>query len=239
MLRKESEAIPEGNGPVPHQKEFRSGQPTLVDVYQKIEDVWDMKMDEITRHLEHHLTSLEQDARHPRLAMEADGPADAKTRERKEGAATTVQAMHRDSFSASRVDPGPKTNSTSFGSKAGSPSFPCRNGVLPSSEMRSPTAAGGLLPTGEATIATTTTYNPPPLWFYATEEMVTKKSILRTQILYVLYDSNFWPSASFCRRVIETKSGENRMFDPGGSRSSPRRPVLGTVASVALWGGSC
>ena len=31
MLRKESEAVPEGNGPVPRQEEFGSGQPTRVD----------------------------------------------------------------------------------------------------------------------------------------------------------------------------------------------------------------
>ena len=40
MLRKESEAVPEGNSPVPQQKEFGSGQPTLEDVYQKIEELW-------------------------------------------------------------------------------------------------------------------------------------------------------------------------------------------------------
>ena len=33
MLRKESEAVPEDNDPVPQQEKFRSGQPTLVDVY--------------------------------------------------------------------------------------------------------------------------------------------------------------------------------------------------------------
>ena len=33
------------------------------------------------------VASLEQDARQPRLAMEADGQADTKTRERTEGAA--------------------------------------------------------------------------------------------------------------------------------------------------------
>ena len=32
MLRKESEAVPEGNGPVPQQKEFGSDQPLLADV---------------------------------------------------------------------------------------------------------------------------------------------------------------------------------------------------------------
>ena len=63
--------------------------------------------------------------------MEADGQADKKTRERTEGAATAVQAMHGDSFSDSRVDPGPKTsNSTSFGVKAEPPALPCRDGVV-------------------------------------------------------------------------------------------------------------
>ena len=61
-------------------------------------------MDEITRLLEQPLASLEQDARQPRLAMETDGPADTKTRGRTEGAATVVQAMHGDSYSANRVD---------------------------------------------------------------------------------------------------------------------------------------
>ena len=46
------------------------------------------------RLLGQHLTSLEPDARQPRLAMEEDGPANTKTRERMEGAATAVQAMH-------------------------------------------------------------------------------------------------------------------------------------------------
>ena len=32
------------------------------------------------------------------------------------------------------------------------------------------------------------------------------------------YDSNFLPAAYSFRMVIETKSGENRMFDPGGSQ---------------------
>ena len=46
------------------------------------------------------LTHLEHDARHPRHAMEADGPANTKTRERTEGAAKAVQAKHGDSCTA-------------------------------------------------------------------------------------------------------------------------------------------
>ena len=31
MPLKESEVVPEGNGPIPQQEEFGSGEPTLVD----------------------------------------------------------------------------------------------------------------------------------------------------------------------------------------------------------------
>ena len=90
--------------------------------------------------------------------------------------------MRGDSFSARRVEPGPNTNLTSFGVQAEPPAPPCRDDVviesgdaaprscLPSLEMRSPKAAGGLLPTGEASTATRTTSNEPLLRFYATEE---------------------------------------------------------------------
>ena len=51
--------------------------------------------------------------------MEADGLSNTKTRERTEGAAKAIQAMHEDSFfSANRVQAGPKTTATSFGVKA-------------------------------------------------------------------------------------------------------------------------
>ena len=177
MPRKEREAVPEGNGPVPQQEEFGSGEPALADVYRLFEERFDRqqkimdscfdiqqkvmdsysdrrnrKLDEMTRGTSQRAASLEHDARQPRLAMEADGPANAKTRERTEGAATAVQAMRGDSFSACRVEPGPKINSTSFGIMAEPPALPCRDGVLvkngdaslksclPSLEIRSPKA---------------------------------------------------------------------------------------------------
>ena len=129
---------------------------------------------------------------------------------------------------------------------AESPALPCRDDVvvengaaarkwrLPSLKMRSPTAAGGLLPTDQVSIATMTTYNQPPLRLYSTEETNSKTKNLRTSILSVSYDSSFLIADRSCRRV-ETKSGENRMFDSGGSRSSPCLPVFGNVALVALW----
>ena len=118
---------------------------------------------------------LQQDARQPHLAMEADGQADTKTRERTEGAATAVQVMHGDSYSANRIVPCPETTSTSFGVKAVPPALPCRDDALvengaaapkschPPLEMRTATAAGGLFPTGKASIATRTNFNQPPL----------------------------------------------------------------------------
>ena len=71
-------------------------------------DRWDRKLDEISdkmegyieegRSIDQRLTRLEHGARQARLAMEADGIANTKTRERTEDTATAVQAMHGDSF---------------------------------------------------------------------------------------------------------------------------------------------
>ena len=171
--------------------------------------------------------------------MEADGPSDTKTRERTEGVAKAVQAMHGDSFSANRVDPDPIC-STSFGVKVEPPALPCRDDVVvengaaalkscfPPLEMRSPTAAGGLFPTGKTTTATWTTLDQPTIWFCLAGEKKT-----RTSTLSASYYSSFWRinllTAPSCRRVIETKSGQNLIFDPGGSEGRLRAcPVLGT-----------
>ena len=159
---------------------------------------------------------LEHDARQPRLAMGADGPANTKTRERTEDAAKSVQAVHGDSCSANRADSDPMCSTSFDDDCTGPPASPCSgenalvdNGAaapkscLPSLEMRSPTAAGGLLPTGEASIATMTPYNQPLLQLYSTEETNSKKTNLRTLIPYVSYDSSFLPAAFSCRRAIE------------------------------------
>ena len=143
-------------------------------------------MDEISeemRKMNQHVTRLEHGARQLRLAMEADGQQpDTRTRERTEGAATAVQAMRGDCFSARRVKPGPTTYSTCLGVKADPPDLPCRDdsvvecdaaafkSCLPSMEMRPSTAAGGLVPTGDASKASETTLNEPPLRFCLTEE---------------------------------------------------------------------
>ena len=95
---------------------------------EKLFDKSDRKLDRLTENLKRanqRVASLEQDTRQPRLAMEADVPADTKTRGRTGGAAIAVQAMHGDSFSANRVDPDPETF-TSFGDDStGPPALPC------------------------------------------------------------------------------------------------------------------
>ena len=144
------------------------------------------------------LIRLEHDARQPRLAMEADGPAKAKTCERTEGVAKAVQAKHGDSRTAQRVQDEPKI-STCFSVMAEPPALPCRDDVvvengaaapkscLPSLEMRSPTAADGLLPTGETSTATKITFNQAYLRLYLTEE-----THWRTSTQPVSCDSSFW-----------------------------------------------
>ena len=156
-----------------------SGEPTLADVYRLFEETFDRqqriiescfdrgdrKLDKMTegwRNMDQRLTRLEPDARQPRLAMVADGQANTKTRERTEGAATAVQAIHGNSCSTDRVDPDPMCSTSYGGDYTGSPAPPCsrENGLvdnraaapkscLPSLEMRSPTAAGGLLLTAK------------------------------------------------------------------------------------------
>ena len=98
------------------------------------------------------------------------------------------------------------------------PALPCRDDVvvesgdaapkscLPSLERHLPTAAGGLVPTGEIPTATKTTYNKTPLRVYAIEETNPNKKKLRTSISSASYDSSFWRlfAVPFCLRVIET-----------------------------------
>ena len=204
--------------------------------------------EEQTKMLEKCLTRLQHDTRPPRLAMEADGPVNTKNCERTEGAATAVQAMHGDSCTAQKVQDGPKT-SISFGVKAEPPHLPCREDVLvedgaaapksclPSLEMRTTTAASGLVTTGKTSTATETTSNEPLLRLYSAEETNFKKS----PNPYASYDSSVFkksnlPAAPHCRRAVETKPRQNRTFDSGSSQGHFHAcPFWGIVARVGLW----
>ena len=109
--------------PSPRKKKFGPDQPTLADVYRLFEESFDRQLKitksrfdqhekKLNEFMEMRVTekrsaSLEQDARQPRLAMEADVPTE-------KSAATVVQAKHGDSCSSNRVDPDPMCL-TSFG----------------------------------------------------------------------------------------------------------------------------
>ena len=98
-------------------------------------------------------------------------------------------------------------------------------------EMRSPTAAGGSVPTGKTSKATETTVNEPLFQFYSTEEENSKKKNLWTSVPSAWYDSSFWKllAAPSGLRVIETKPMQYRTFDPGGSQGRLYAcPVLGS-----------
>ena len=134
MSRNWSKAIPEGIGLVPQQEEFVSDQPALADVYRLFEESFDRwlkimksrfgQQEKKLRATERRSASLEQDARQPRLAMEADVPSDTKTCQRTEGAAATVQAKYGDNCSVNLVDPDLMCL-TSFGDGSTGPSaFP-------------------------------------------------------------------------------------------------------------------
>ena len=96
MLRKESEVVFKGNGPVHQEGEYGFGQPAPVDDFREIRSLLkeqekmlkerrdDLK-DGMRRLIEQYAARLEQDARQPRLAMEADGSADTKTHESSNG----------------------------------------------------------------------------------------------------------------------------------------------------------
>ena len=82
MLRKESEAVSEGNGPVHQEEEFWFGQPAPVDEFREIKSLLkqqrkklDKFHDDMKRLFEQLSARLEQDARQRRYAMEADETA--------------------------------------------------------------------------------------------------------------------------------------------------------------------
>ena len=250
MLRKESEAVLEGNGPIPQQQEFESGQPMLEDAFREIREEWKKQMDKIKKYVMQELASQAQDARQPRLAIEADGPANMKTRERTEGAALAVQAMHGDSCTAQKIQDGLKT-SISFGVKAEPPDLPCREDILvedgaaapksclPFLEMRTKTAADGLVPTGKTSTTTETTSNQR-----ASSSVLHERGDESKGEKFMDFNS----IRLVRQQLLETAScpllpkghGDRirRKYDVRFrwiSRSSPRLPVFGIVARVALW----
>ena len=200
------------------------------------------------RRINRRLASLEQDARQPRLTMEVDVTAANKTHERTEGAAAAVQAKHGDSRLAKMIQAGP-TSSTSFGVKVEPPALPRRDDVsvgkgasAPTSylsllEMRTLTAAGGLLSTGQASTTTRITYNQPRLRFCPTDE----RRILRGHPFSTPSTATFFEG-----RTISLPPYAGGSLKPNRSKLwcsvlavlDVICPFFGNLVRVALWGWS-
>ena len=204
MPRTSSKAVPEGNGPIPQQEEIGSDQPTLANWCRLFEERFERQLNGVKSRLDRmnelvdemrstkqRLDGLEQYAQQLRLAIKADVPSDTKTRERTEGAAAAVQAKHEDSCSAKPVGRDPMCL-TGFGDDSTGPSaLSCSRDInalvvngaatpkpcLSLLEIRTLTAAGGLLPTSTTSTAMRTTFDQPSHWFCPIEEMKLRTSI--------------------------------------------------------------
>ena len=143
MSRKQGKAVPEGNGPVPHDQ-LGFGEPTMEDLYRMFKEYLDRRDKNLNRVSEltgilkatnQRLANLQHRAQQPRLAMKADLKSDMKTRKRTEGAAATDRAKHGECYST-RVDNGP-TSLTSFGKIAEPPLWLLKNAsVIPGQQRR-------------------------------------------------------------------------------------------------------
>ena len=140
-----------------------------------------------------------------------------------------------DGSSANQVDPDQMFLNNFGDDFTGLPALPCSrndalvgNGAaaqkscLSTTEMRTRTAAGGLLPAGTASTTMTTIFPRPRLPLSLVREA--RKRTCRTFIQYASYYRSVWKS-----KVLETKSRQTLVFDPGGSTGHLRAcPILGT-----------
>ena len=183
------------------------------------------------RRADQRTASLEQNARQPRLAMEADVTIDAKTRKRTEGAAAAERVISGDNSSA-QVDTYP-IHLTSFGDDSTeAPALPCSRddaqvdeGAAAPKPCLSPvgmgtrSATGSFLPVGIVSTAMMAIFHQLPLRFCLTGEIKSK-----TSNQYATDYSSFWKL-----KVIQTKSSQTLLFDPCGSTGRLRAcPFLGT-----------
>ena len=165
-------------------------------------------------------SELQHQAHQPRLAIKADVQEDKKTRESTEDFA---QDAILGDISSDRVhDP---MRLTSFGDKdyTKPPALPCRDDALVNQghemakpclstvEIRKSTSAGSFLPAGAtSTTKTQGTNFPPQLLTRSFRETSEEKNNCMTRQKFAKYNCSWHP------KVIETKSMQNMVFDPGG-----------------------
>ena len=152
--------------------------------------------------------------------MKADVPEDKKTRESTEG---FVQDGRLGDISSDRVhDP---MRLTSFGDQdyTKPPALPCRDNALVNQgqemakpclspvEIRKSTPAGSSLHAGAASTNKAQGTNfPPQLLPWSFRETSEEKNICTTRQTFAKYNRSWHP------KVIDTKSRQNMVFDPGG-----------------------
>ena len=128
MPRKNTKAVPEGNGPVSHHYQFGVDQPAMADLSRIIEkrlDRSDKQIDELTdtmRAINQRLAGLEHEARQPRLVTEADVEPDTKNCKSMEDAAAD-RAKHGDRSSSAQINHDPM-RLISFGDYSTEPPAP-------------------------------------------------------------------------------------------------------------------
>ena len=167
------------------------------------------------------LEDLRNEARQPRLTTEIDVKPDTKDCKRTMGATAADQAKHGGSSSA-RVDDDP-TRLASFGmiaeSRLTTPEK-CIGDALVNKGTEGPkphfppvevrmlsSVADGLMPAGTASTSTMTAIFSPPLFSWSLSKE-TKERTGRTKLNQL---------APLCwRKVIQTKSRQTLVFDPGG-----------------------
>ena len=165
--------------------------------------------------------------------MNADVLEDKKTRESTENFA---QDGRLGDISSDRVhDP---MRLTSFGGQdyTEPPALPCRDDALVNQghqvakpclspvEIRKSTSAGSLLHAGATSITKTQGTNfPPQLLPWSFRETSEEKNISTTRQTFAKYNRSWHP------KVIETKSRQNMVFDPGG--------LSGCLCGCPFWEG--
>ena len=218
-----------------------------------------MKM---TRGISQREASLEHDARQPRLAMEADGPANTKTRERTEGVATVVQAMRGDSCTADRVDPDPMCSTSSGGDCTGPPAPSCsgENALIDNraAAPKSYLSKSWRCAHHQPPVAYSPPAKPPRQRRSPSISHLFSSTRPRRRIEN-FYELQFHPPGTTAAsgnclllppagELLKTKSGQNRTFDSGGSQGRFRAfPFMGTwralpggeVVRVRAAGGGC
>ena len=163
---------------------------------------------------------LQDQAQQPRLTMKADVLEDKKTRESTEDFA---QDGRLGDISSDRVhDP---MRLTSFGDQdyTDPPALPCRDDALVNqghevakpclspAGIRKSTSTGSLLHAGATSTTKTQGANfPPQLLPWSFRETSEEKNVSTTRQTFTKYNRSWHP------KVIETKSRQNMVFEPGG-----------------------